>query len=202
MGKKDFKKIYKELYKPPKKIVDVSVPELNFFMIDGKGDPNNSTTFQTATELLYALSYTLKFMVKNDSKYYDYTVMPLEGLWSTKDKQDFDQASKDKFIWTIMIMQPDFVDEKLFESVKKELSRKKPDLKPDNVRLEKYAEGLSAQVLYLGAYSDEKPTIKKIHEFIKENKGQFNGKHHEIYLSDPRKTADEKLKTIIRQPFC
>ena len=201
MKKIDFKKEFKELYNPSaKQIAFVEVPKMNFLMIDGKGNPNISKEYKEAIEALYAISYTFKFIIKKQRKI-DFAVMPLEGLWWLNNKKEFSPENKDDFYWTAMIMQPNYVTKDLIARALEEV-RKKKDLKAlSKIRFEDYEEGKSAQILYIGSYSDETPTIKKIHSFIKENNHQLRGKHHEIYLGDPHRTAPEKLKTIIRQPI-
>ena len=130
----------------------------------------------------------------------DYAVMPLEGLWWTPDMAQFSLDDKDSWLWTMLIMQPDHVTPELVEAARTEVMRKKALPALDRLRLARYHEGLSVQTLYLGAYADEGPTIAAMHRFISEERYTLNGKHHEIYLSDFRRTAPEKLKTVIRQP--
>jgi len=199
--KLDLTKKLKHLFNPPKgEFTTVDVPAFNFIMTDGEGDPNTSQQFIDAVEVLYGVSYTLKFMVKEETGQ-DFKVMPLEGLWWSDDMSTFTTGNKDKWKWTLMILQPDFVTKKQFaEAVKKYNGKKKTDVS-GKVRFEKYKEGMSAQIMYIGPYKDEGPTIAEMHKFINTNGGKLSGLHHEIYLSDTRKTAPEKLKTIIRQPF-
>ena len=199
MEKIDLKKQLKHLYNPPKEFVFVDVPEMNFLMIDGKGDPNTSQEYKDAIETLYALSYTLKFMVKKE-KMVDYVVMPLEGLWWTESMSEFTTENKDIWKWTSMIMQIEYVTEELFNRAVEQVKAKKNLPALSKVKFKSFHEGLSAQIMYFGPYSDEGPTIQKLHNFIKDNGYELSGKHHEIYLGDPRKTAPEKLKTVIRQP--
>lgn len=201
MQKIDFKKELKEYYRPSAKTPQmVTLPSLNFLMVDGKGYPGTSEEYGPAVESLYALSYTLKFMSKLGDLKTDYTVMPLEGLWWANDMDVFLQDRKDEWIWTMMIMQPDFISTEMVEEAREEVRKKKNPAALDKVRLSAYEEGLAAQIMYFGPYSDEGPTIQRIHGFIEEEGYQLSGKHHEIYLSDPRRTAPEKLKTVIRQP--
>ena len=199
MEKIDLKKQLKHLYNPPKEFVFVDVPEMNFLMIDGKGDPNTSQEYKDAIETLYALSYTLKFMVKKE-KMVDYVVMPLEGLWWTESMSEFTTENKDIWKWTSMIMQIEYVTEELFNRAVEQVKAKKNLPALSKVKFKSFHEGLSAQIMYFGPYSNEGPTIQKLHNFIKDNGYELSGKHHEIYLGDPRKTAPEKLKTVIRQP--
>ncbi len=201
MKKIDFKKELKHLYKPSaKKVEFVEVPEMNFFMIDGKGDPNIAKEFSDAVEALYSLSYTIKFMIKKGEQQIDYGVLPLEGLWWVDDMRKFSSDNKDEWKWTVMIMQPEFITQEIVDEAIEKIKAKKnlPALK--KIRFEKFNEGKSAQILHIGPFSEEGPTIEKAHNFIKENGFKLKGKHHEIYLSDIRRAAPEKWKTIIRQP--
>ncbi|MBT9130486.1 MAG: hypothetical protein DDT42_00545 [candidate division WS2 bacterium] len=203
MVKVDFKKELKYLYSPTKKEIEiVDVPEMNYLMIDGVGDPNISQDYRDAIEVLYSVSYTLKFMVKKGEAAIDYAVMPLEGLWWADDMSYFSQGNKEMWKWTAMIMQPPFITKELFEEALKQVIKKKNLKALEKVRFEQYSEGRAAQVIYIGPYSEEGPTIEKLHNFIKEKGYELCGLHHEIYLSDPRRTIPEKLVTIIRQPIC
>ena len=200
MDKYDVKKYLKELYQPSKKEFSiVQVPEMNFLMIDGHGDPNTSPLYSEAVEALYGLAYSIKFRVKSQG--YEYTVPPLEGLWWIDDMSQFSLAVKDLWKWTMMIMQPSFVHEAEVEASINELKRKKNPAGLDKIRFDSYTEGLSIQILYLGAYADEGPTIARMHEYAHNNGYRLASKHHEIYLGDPRRTAPEKLKTVLRQPI-
>ena len=205
----DFKKTQKELYQPGAKPSIVEVPEMVFIMVDGRGDPNTSEAYQTALEVLYCLSYAVKMSKMGGhqpEKYYDFVVPPLEGLW-TADTGDFEISVTEKslFSWTSMIRMPEFVTNEVFETVKKILSKKKPTLDPSIARLEVYYEGLCAQVMHTGPYDSEPATIHALKSFIADSGYRLalseKRKHHEIYLSDPRKTPHEKLKTIIRYPI-
>lgn len=201
MPKLDLKKEFKQLYAPSlKEVVLVDVPEMTYLSVDGKGDPNTSQEYIDAIEALYSVAYTLKFMLKNNDAALDFAVMPLEGLWWVDDMRQFSEADKGAWKWTAMIAQPDFVSKEHFEQARTEVRKKKELASIDIVRLERYHEGLSAQIMYIGPYADEGPTIERIHAFIEEQGRERRGKHHEIYLSDPRRTAAEKLKTVIRQP--
>jgi hypothetical protein len=203
VAKIDFKKELKELYNPPgTKFSLVEVPAMNFVMIDGAGDPNTSQEYQEAIESLYSISYTAKFMLKKE-KAIDYGVLPLEGLWWTEDMTRFSPNNKDSWKWTAMIMQPEFITEDLFKRALEQAGKKKNLPALSNARFQSFHEGLSAQIMYTGPFADEGPTIEKMHSYIKENGYVFAGavqKHHEIYLSDFRRTAPQKLKTVIRQP--
>lgn len=202
MKKIDFKKELKHLYKAsPKKAEIVDVPQMKFLMIDGKGDPNTSQEFQDAVEALYSLSYTLKFMVKKGELEIDYGVMPLEGLWWVDDISQFSIENKEAWKWTLMIMQPDYVTTELFNEAVEQVKKKKDPVALPKVKFESFSEGKAAQIMHIGPFSEEGPTIEKVHNFIKESGCKLTGKHHEIYLSDIRKAAPEKWKTIIRQPM-
>jgi len=201
MPKADVKKEFKHLYRPSAKEVSVvDVPEMSFLMIDGQGDPNTSREYQEAIETLYTVAYQLKFMVKKRDPELDYVVPPLEGLWWAEDTTVFATGDKEAWQWTAMIHQPDHVTRELFEEAVRQVREKKDPAALPLLRFEPYHEGLSVQILYTGPYADEGPTIEKLHAFAREKGYQLRGKHHEVYLSDPRRTAPEKLKTVIRQP--
>jgi hypothetical protein len=202
MKKIDLKKQWKNLYGAKAgAIVVVDVPPLTYLMVDGEGDPNTSKAFQEAIEALYSLSYTLKFTLKKSPRAIDYGVMPLEGLWWADDPRVFHAVDKSAWKWTAMIVQPEFISKAQVDAAFAEVSKKKNPAALDRVRFETLTEGLSAQVLYTGPFSEEGPTIQRMHEFIHAAGKGLRGKHHEIYLSDPRRTAPEKLKTILRQPM-
>ncbi|MCP4072625.1 MAG: hypothetical protein GY742_12965 [Hyphomicrobiales bacterium] len=201
MEKLDFKKQLKHLYKPsPKEVVMVDVPAMKFLMIDGQGDPNNSKTYSDAVEALYSVSYPLKFAVKKGEMAIDYGVMPLEGLWWADDMAVFTSDDKSEWKWTMMMMQPDFITSQLVEEIIDAVKIKKNPAALPLVRFEEFHEGLCAQTLHIGPFSEEGPTIERVHEFI-DAKGERRGKHHEIYLSDIRRADPAKWKTIIRQPM-
>jgi hypothetical protein len=204
----DFKKEYKDLYQPKTEPLVIDVPEMVFIMVDGTGNPNTSEEYKSAVEILYGLSYAVKMskMSKTQpSGYYDFVVAPLEGLWWLNDGSEAWYKDKSKYCWTSMIRQPDFVDTAAFEAAKIELSKKKPNLDTSRARLERFTEGLCVQAMHIGSYDDEPRTNAAITRFISENDyvSDINGtrRHHEIYLNDPRKTAPEKLKTVIRHPI-
>lgn len=179
------------------------VPALRFVMIDGRGDPNTATAYRDAIGALYALSYTLKFALKKELGL-SYRVGPLEGIWWADDMRVFDMQTKADYRWTAMIAQPEAVTPEWFARARDEIRRRKSLASIEVTRLERYAEGLCSQILHVGPYSAEGPTIGRLHAYIKELGGTFDGryqKHHEIYLGDPRRTAPEKWRTIIRQPF-
>jgi hypothetical protein len=200
MKKIDFKKEFKQLYSPPKgKISIVDVPVMNFLMVDGVGYPVGNPTYEQALEALYGISYGLKFVSKAQGK--DYVVTPLEGLWWMEDVSGFSMERKDEWEWTMMIMQPEWVTRNMVDAVLADMAQKKDLIVLEDLRFEAYHEGLSAQTFYVGPYSEEGPTIANMHAHIEAEGYLLRGKHHEIYLSDARKTAPEKLKTVIRQPI-
>ena len=202
MEKVDFKKQLKHLYRPPaKNAVAVEVPVMNFLMLDGEGDPNSAPAYGEAVEALYAVAYALKFMIKKGPQAVDYGVLPLEGLWWVEDMRQFSVENKSAWQWTMMIMQPEYVTRELYEAALVQVEAKKGPPALGKMRLESYAEGLSAQIMHSGPYAAEAPTIEKLHQFIADQGYQRRGKHHEIYLGDPRRTAPERLKTVIRQPM-
>lgn len=198
--KVDYKREYKELYAAPRDPVLIDVPELAFLMIDGRGDPNTAAEYTQAIEALYTVAYTLKFAIKRAADGFDYGVMPLEGLWWAPDMSSFATARKSDWQWTAMIMQPDAVTDELVERALVDASARKPLPAIAKLRLERFHEGPSAQVMHIGPYAAEGPTIERLHAFIAASGRALRGKHHEIYLSDPRRCAPEKLKTVIRQP--
>lgn len=202
MSKVDFKKEYKEFYSPPQEFVVVKVPEMQFLMVDGHGDPNVDQEYQDAVEALYTVAYKIKFTSKKQFGK-DYVVPPLEGLWWAEDMEFFTTArDKSQWDWKMMIMTPEWIPSGMFEEVIELVRKTRNPAALDKVRLESYQEGLSVQILHIGSYDDEGPTLMKLHrEFIPANGFLENGKHHEIYLSDPRKVAAEKLKTVLRQPI-
>lgn len=191
-----------ELYSPSAKTISaVDVPPMNFLMVDGEGDPNTSRSYREAIEALYGLSYTLKFMVKREHPDRDFRVMPLEGLWWAAENGPLDLARKDRWQWTAMIMQPDVVTADLVARATAELRAKRNPAALDRARFESFHEGPAAQILYVGPYAGEMPTIERLHACITEQGQRLRGRHHEIYLGDPRRAAPEKLRTVIRQPF-
>ena len=201
MTKVDLKKELKHLYQPSAKaVVKVDVPPANFLMVDGQGDPNTSLAYSQAIEALYAVSYAVKFMVKKGATAIDYGVMPLEGLWWADDMASFARADKSTWQWTMMIAQPAFVARDLIEQAMADVTQKKNPAAMSKLRFTSFSEGKCAQILHIGPFSEEGPTVEKVHQFI-DVRGQRVGKHHEIYLSDIRKADPSKWKTIIRQPM-
>jgi hypothetical protein len=206
MEKLDLRKQYKDLYQPSaKKVVLVEVPSFPFIMIDGQIEagcaPENSPSLQQAFELLYGIAYTLKFASKLRAENpIDYKVMAMEGLWWTPGG-GFDMQHPENWHWTAMILQPDHITPEMFAEAQAQLKQKKPHLPVEKLRLERFHEGLCVQIMHIGPYADEPPTIARMHTFAAENGYGLRGKHHEIYLGDPRRTAPERLKTVLRQPI-
>lgn len=200
----DYKKQYKEFYNPSKKNPEiVNIPEFKFLMIDGEDAREESINFQNAIQALFNVSYKTKFYFRNE-KNITYKVMPLEGLWWADDMSDFEKYNKEKWKWTLMIMQPDFVTKKEISNSIEITKKKKDNIAIDLLYLKSFKEGPSCQIMHLGPYSEEHGNIMKLHNHIKENSGTYDGqiqKHHEIYISDFRRCAPEKLKTVLRQPF-
>lgn len=200
MAKIDLKKELKQFYSPSAEAVSiVDVPAMSFLMIDGSGNPNTAQEYSDAVAALYALAYALKFSIKQGDGS-DYAVMPLEGLWWTDDMAQFSVANKDIWQWTMMIMQPVPVTAELVAEVRQDVARKKRPVALSRVRFESFDEGRAAQIMHIGPYSAEGPTVASLHSFVADHGYQLRGKHHEIYLRDPRKSAPEKLQTVIRQP--
>ena len=204
-AKIDFKKSMKEFYQPsPKEVVLVDVPEMQFLMIDGMGSPGDSKEYLDALAALYPIAFKTKFLSKAKGK--DYVVPPLEGLWWADNMEDFIEGNRDKWKWTMMIMLPEWVNEAMVNEAIEITKEKKPDLAKllPKLRVEKYNEGKAAQIMHIGPYSEEGSTVQRVHDLIQKEGGNFDGlkfKHHEIYLSDPRKANPATMKTVIRQPF-
>lgn len=196
----DLLKQLKHLYNPAKNPEVVDVPAMNFLMIDGHGDPNCSVAYQEAIEGLFSLSYTLKFAYKK-AEGIDYRVMPAEGLWWVEDIRTFKMANKSAWDWTMMIAQPDFISADWVERARSETIKKKANPALVKIRFEAYVEGPAVQLMHLGPFAEEGPNIARLHAFIEQQGCEPGGKHHEIYLSDFRKTAPERLRTVIRQPM-
>lgn len=195
-----FTKEIEVLLKPKTEPAFVAVPEMSYIMVDGKGDPNKGGSGYTqAIETLYGLAYTMKFAIKK-ARGEEFKVGPLESLWWAEGMENFLHLRKDEWLWTAMIMLPDLVTPADFDSAVAELKRKKDPPALPKARLERWEEGPGAQLLYIGPYKDEGPTITRLHSFIEEQGYRLRGRHHEIYLGDPRRTAPERLRTIIRQP--
>jgi hypothetical protein len=202
VGKIDLKKELKLLYQSSaKEVVQVDVPPLNFLMVDGEGDPNTSPDYVAAVEVLFMVSYAVKFIVRKGPLAIDYGVMPLEGLWWVDDMSKFDVGDKSNWKWTMIIMQPVFVSEEVVHRAVTEVTAKKRPPAISKLRLDTFSEGRCAQILHVGPFSEEGPTIERVHRFIASENKALSGRHHEIYLSDTRKADAAKWKTIIRQPM-
>jgi hypothetical protein len=174
---------------------------MNYLMLDGDGDPNTSKAYQAGVEALFTLSYALKFMAKKGALAIDYGVMPLESLWWADNMSAFTIDDKSNWKWTVMIMQPDFIAREIFDKAAEEVGRKKSLAALGAVRFAALTEGMCAQIMHIGPFSAEGPTIERVHKFIADSGRKPVGKHHEIYLSDIRKANPEKWKTVIRQPM-
>lgn len=209
MEKFDFKKEYKDLYMPKTEPSIVTVPEMKFIAVRGSGDPNTSAEYKQAMEILYGLSFTIKMSKMSGSQpdgYFEYVVPPLEGFWSVDDGifDGLNITDKSKFHWISVIRQPDFVTESVFEQARAEAEKKK---KTDISKAEfiTVSEGLCVQSMHIGSYDSEPSTILKMREFAEKNGYSEDLSdtrlHHEIYLSDPRRCAPERLKTVIRHPI-
>ncbi len=212
MEKLDYRKAYKAQYNPSPGPHLIDLPPAVYLAVDGEGDPNTSPAYQQALEVLYALSYGIKMSKMDGTQptgYHEYTVFPLEGLWCLKDLDDITQAFelKDKsgFLWTSMIRQPDFVTADVVESIRDKVAKKKPGLDLSLARLYRYEEGLCVQCLHLGPYDDEPATVRAMADYIAQqgyvHDFESGRRHHEIYLGDPRKTAPDKLRTVLRHPI-
>ncbi|WP_343209766.1 GyrI-like domain-containing protein [Anaerolentibacter hominis] len=204
----DYKKEYKDLYLPGKDPVLIQVPPMHFAAVEGEGNPNDPHgEYKTALELLYAISYTLKMSYKSGQQiegYYPYVVPPLEGLWRMADgSPGVDYANKSGFCWISMIRLPEFVTPEVFDWAKEEAMRKKK-LDTKKAYLFPLEEGLCVQCMHLGSYDEEPATTARMNQFLTDQgyREDFTGQrmHHEIYLSDPRRAAPERLKTVIRHP--
>jgi hypothetical protein len=201
MAKIDLKKDLKQLYHASaRQVAQVEVPPLRYLMIDGIGDPNTSLDYARAVEALFTVSYTARFALKKSPAAIDYAVMPLEGLWWADDLSAFTAGDKANWRWTMMILQPDFVSDADIAAAIAAAIRKKTLPALEKLRLAEFHEGPCAQILHVGPFSEEGPTIARLHDFIRA-RGSLTGKHHEIYLSDVRRAAPAKWKTILRQPM-
>lgn len=206
MKKLDLRKELKHLYYPSaKKVEIVNVPKFNFLMIDGKIEsgetPETSQEFQNALQALYGASFTLKFMSKLRKKNpIDFTVMALEGIWWV-DSGEFDFNKKEDWKWVLMMMQPKHITDKMLQEALQRLGEKKDNPALSKVRLESFHEGLCMQTMHVGPYSEEPRTIEKMKAFAQDGGYRLRGKHHEIYLGDPRRAKPEKLKTVLRHPL-
>ncbi|MBQ2305166.1 MAG: GyrI-like domain-containing protein [Firmicutes bacterium] len=204
----DFKKEYKEFYMPPRKPSIITVPKMNYIAVRGQGDPNQENSeYKQSIGLLYGIAFTIKMSYKGDHKmdgYFEYVVPPLEGFWWQEGVAGVDYSRKDDFNWISVIRLPDFVTKEEFDwAVKEATNKKKADF--SKVEFFTYDEGLCVQCMHIGPYDDEPATVEKMHEFMEDQGCELDisdeRMHHEIYLSDARKVAPEKLKTVIRHPI-
>lgn len=201
MARRDLKREFPALYKSSaKRVVEVTVPAFDYLMVDGAGDPNTAPGYAQAVEALFSVSYTAKFALKKSPAALDYAVMPLEGLWWADDWSVFLSDDRARWRWTMMILQPDFLPREIIQESIERVRRKKALPALDKLRLERFEEGRCAQILHVGPFSEEGPTIEKLHAHI-DARAARTGKHHEIYLSDVRRAAPSKWKTILRQPM-
>ncbi len=201
MEKTDLRKEFRELYAPSSRAFSVvDVPRMSFLMVDGEGDPNTASAYREAVEALYSVSYAIKFAAKRELGR-DHVVAPLEGLWSADDPSFFTRRAKDEWHWTMLIMQPPWIPAELVEQARVTTAAKKDLPALPLLRLADYEEGTSVQVLHVGPYDDEAPTLRRLHEeYMPARELEFNGRHHEIYLGDPRRAQPSKLRTVLRQP--
>lgn len=200
--KLDLKKQHKDIYAPsPKKVSLLDIGPMNYLMIDGKGAPEG-VRYAQCIEALFAVSYTMKFIIKKGPHAIDYAVMPLEGLWWADDMAHFStDRDKSQWLWTMMIRQPDFITQKDINAAMEAAAKKKTSPNLEGLRFETFIEGPCAQILHIGPFEDEGPTIEHLHNEIEATGHTLSGKHHEIYLSDIRRAAPEKWRTILRQPI-
>lgn len=208
MKKIDYKKDFKELYLPPQKPVIINVPKMNFLMVSGTGgNPSKNKEFQDALQALYTVAFTVKFTLKFAKVGPEYTVPPLEALWYTTDGKPFDMKNQKNWAWTTMITQPTHITKKhivnSFKTIRERAAKKKQKVSPKlkEIKLKPFTEGKCVQIMHIGPYSKEGENIKLIHEFAKSQGYKLYGKHHEIYLGDPRRTKPAKLRTVLRQPI-
>ena len=199
MDKLDLKKELKEFYGAKAKPQLVDVPEFKFLKVDGSGAPE-SEDFMNAMQLLYSASYTIKFDLKKAKVGPEYSVMALEGQWWSSKGEKFAIGEREDWVWTVMIMQPGHVTQEHLDAAKAKMKKKDPGLNVDLLRLEPFAEGRCVQMLHVGPYATEPETIRVMYEFMEQNGLRQRGKHHEIYMGDPRRAEPSKLKTILRHP--
>ncbi len=199
MANIDLKKVYRDHYSSPDAPTVVDLPERPFLMIDGQGDPNTAAEYADAVAALYPLAYGLRAAIKAETGD-AYTVMPLEGLWWADDMERFSIERKGEWRWTMMICLPDVASASMFEALAPGIIAKKRLAAGERVRYEAFTEGAAVQIMHRGPYATETPTIERLHDFIAQSGRPRRGKHHEIYLTDPRRVAPEKNRTIIRQP--
>lgn len=196
----DVKKAHPSLYAPRTgQITLVDVPEFTYLCVDGRGNPNTADSYRDTVEALYGVSYAVRFAAKRDLGRV-HVVAPLEGLWWSDDLAVFTARDKDQWQWTMMIHQPDWVTSDMVDAAITASAGKKPNPALNLLRLERFTEGLAVQALHVGPYDDEAPLIERMHQWARDRGHELRGKHHEIYLSDPRKVEPAKLKTVLRQP--
>lgn len=201
-SKIDLKRELKHLYNPSaKKVSVVEVPKMNFLMLNGKGNPEGSQAFQDAIQAIYSVAYTMKFMLKGRASIPDFTVMPLESLWWVSGGAAFDKAKREDWRWTVMVAQPEFIEEEHLAEAKKAVEQKQGVPLAAKVRLRSLNEGPSLQTMWIGPYDRIGEAADRIEDYARENVYKLKGKHHEIYLSDPRRVAPERIRTIVRQPI-
>jgi len=204
----DYKKEFKDLYSPKDEPMEIDIPEITFVAIEGKGNPNDKDgEYQKALEIIYGIQYTIKMSKKGDyipNGYFDYVVPPLEGLWWSDKDEIFTLKDKSKFCWISMIRLPEYVKKDVFEWACVEVNKKKK-IDTNKAKYMKIKEGLCVHMMHIGSYDDEPKTIKIMEEFIAKNNFVNDigtkRRHHEIYLSDPRKAEPSKMKTILRVPI-
>ena len=206
MEKIDFKKAFKHLFSPSAtKPTIVDVPECQYLMVDGEGDPNENPQFEQAMQTLYSILYSLKMgwkfeKLERPHGYVDFTVAPPEAQWWMKDGAGFDMTRPADWRWTLMIMTPDFVTQKMVDEAAVSVREKKGVAAIASYRFGRWEEGCCVQMMHLGPYDAEGPALEKMHRFAAESGYELHGNHHEVYLNDPRRVAPEKIKTILRQP--
>jgi len=200
MEKYDVKKAFRQLYSPGASVFSrVTVPPLRYIALDGEGDPNTAPAYAAAIEALFSVAYTLKFESKALGR--DFVVAPLEALWTADDMSTFVSRDKSAWQWTAMINTPDWISDEMVAAAVEKVAGKKPNPSLDLLTLITLDEGECVQILHIGSYDDEAPTLALLHEtYMPEHSLKFNGRHHEIYLSDARRTEPAKLKTVLRQP--
>lgn len=204
MAKKLSKDLQGLYFPPSDEPVTVRIPKMGFLMVDGQGSPNDSKDYMNAIGALYSVAFTAKFTLKKADKSRDFKVMPLESLWRAENNDDFLTGNKEKWCWTAMIMVPEHVTRHVVKDTIQQLKKKGKDKELpglQKLRWEAFEEGLRAQIMHIGPYSAERPIIEKLHKYIEAEGHGVSGRHHEIYLGDPRRTKTEKLKTVIRQPM-
>jgi hypothetical protein len=204
--KLDLRKLHKELYSPSaKEVVVVEVPEFQFLWLDGRIEagrsPSDSGSFRDAMGAMYGVAYGLKFMSKlRDEDPVDFTVMAIEGLWSTE-SGGFPIEPTESLVYCLLMMQPDHITPSMFERVVAQAAAKRPNPALSQIRLERWREGLAMQIMHIGAYADEPATIARMDSFAEANGYEQCGRHHEIYLGDPTRAKPENLRTILRRPI-